>query len=32
MVAAFGVALFLAVAWVNRRTARRLQREIDELG
>jgi hypothetical protein len=31
-IAAFGVALFLTVAWVNRRTARRLQREIDELG
>jgi hypothetical protein len=30
-VAAFGVALFLAVAWINRRTARKLQREIDEL-
>ena len=30
-IVAFGVALFLAVAWVNRRTARKLQREIDEL-
>lgn len=30
-VAAFGVALFLAVAWINRRTARKLQREIDDL-
>ena len=30
-VAAFGVALFLAVAWINRRTARKLQREIDQL-
>ena len=26
-----GVALFLAVVWINRRTARKLQREIDEL-
>ena len=32
LVVALGVALFLGVAWVNRRTARRLQREIDELG
>jgi hypothetical protein len=31
MVAAFGVALFLTVAWINRRTAQRLQREIDQL-
>ena len=31
-IAAFGVALFLTVAWLHRRTARRLQREIDELG
>jgi hypothetical protein len=31
MVVAFGVALFLTVAWVNRRTARRLQHEIDQL-
>lgn len=31
-IAAFGVALFLWAAWVNGRTARRLQREIDELG
>ena len=30
-IAAFGVALFLAVAWINRRTARKLQREIDQL-
>jgi hypothetical protein len=30
-IAAFGVVLFLAVAWFNVRTARRLQREIDEL-
>ena len=29
--AAFGVALFLAVLWINRRTARKLQREVDEL-
>ena len=32
VIAAFGVGLFLAVAWVNARTARRLQSEIDELG
>jgi hypothetical protein len=31
-IAAFGVALFLWAAWVNGRTARKLQREIDELG
>jgi hypothetical protein len=31
-IAVFGVALFLAVAWVNRRTVRKLRREIDELG
>jgi hypothetical protein len=30
-IAAFGVALFLSVAWLNARTARRLQRDIDEL-
>lgn len=30
-IAAFGVALFLAVAWLNRRTARKMQDEIDEL-
>jgi hypothetical protein len=30
-IVAVGVALFLTVAWLNRRTARRLQREIDEL-
>lgn len=30
-VAAFGVALFLGVAWLNNRTARTLQRDIDEL-
>jgi hypothetical protein len=30
-IAACGVALFLAIAWVNYRTARRLQREIEEL-
>ena len=30
-IAAVGVALFLAVAWINRRTARKLQREFDEL-
>jgi hypothetical protein len=28
---AFGVPLFLAVVWINRRTARKLQREADEL-
>ena len=31
-IAAFGVALFLAIAWVHRRTARKLQSEIDLLG
>lgn len=31
-IAAIGVALFLWAAWVNGRTARKLQREIDELG
>ena len=31
-IAAFGIALFFAVAWVNRRTARKLQSEIDLLG
>ena len=31
-VAAFGVALFLTVAWWDKRRARRLQREIEELG
>jgi hypothetical protein len=31
-IAAFGVALFLGVVWLERRTARQLQREIDELG
>jgi hypothetical protein len=31
-IAAFGVLLFLAVAWVHQRNARRLQHEIDELG
>ena len=31
-IAAFGVVLFLWAAWVNGRTARKLQREIDELG
>jgi hypothetical protein len=30
-VAAFGVALFLWAAWLNNRTARKFQREIDEL-
>jgi hypothetical protein len=30
-IAALGVALFLWAAWVNGRTARKLQREIDEL-
>jgi hypothetical protein len=30
-VAVFGVALFVAVAWVNARTARKLQQEIDAL-
>ena len=30
--AAFGVALFVTIAWVARRGARRLQDEIDELG
>jgi hypothetical protein len=30
-IAGFGVALFLGVAWLNTRTARRLQRDIDEL-
>jgi hypothetical protein len=30
-VAAFGVALFLGVAWVNARTARKLQQEIESL-
>lgn len=30
-IAVFAVALFLGVAWVNARTGRRLQREIDEL-
>jgi hypothetical protein len=31
-VAALGVAVFVGVAWVNSRTARKLQREIDTLG
>jgi len=31
-IAAFGVALFLAIAWWHRRTARKLQSEIDLLG
>ena len=31
-IAAFGVALFLGAAWVTRRTGRRLQHEIEELG
>jgi len=31
-IAAFGVALFLGVAWVNMRTARKLRREVDSLG
>jgi hypothetical protein len=30
-IALFGVALFLTVAWVHHRTARRLQHEIDDL-
>ena len=30
-IAVFGVALFLGVAWLNSRTARTLQRDIDEL-
>lgn len=30
-IAMFGVALFLSVAWLNSRTARALQRDIDEL-
>ena len=30
-IAAFGVALFLTVAWVNRRSASRLQEQSDEL-
>jgi hypothetical protein len=32
VIAALGVVLFLGVAWLNTRTARKLQREIDELG
>ena len=31
-IAALGVGFFLALAWLSRRTAQRLQREIDELG
>lgn len=31
-VAASGVAVFIGVAWVNMRTARKLRREIDSLG
>jgi hypothetical protein len=31
MIAAFGAALFVTVAWVTSLTARKLQREIDEL-
>jgi hypothetical protein len=30
--AAFGVALFLGIAWLNAHTARKLQRDIDALG
>lgn len=32
LIAAFGVLLFLTVAWVHKRSARRLQQEIDEIG
>ncbi len=32
VIAALGVVLFLGVAWLNSRTARKLQREVDELG
>ena len=32
VIAVLGVALFLGVAWLNQRTARKLQREIDDLG
>jgi hypothetical protein len=31
-IAVFGVALFLAVAWVHHRRVRKLQQEIEELG
>lgn len=32
VVAALGIAVFVGVAWVNTRTARKLQKEIDTLG
>jgi phosphate/sulfate permease len=31
-IAVFAVALFIGTAWWHKRSARRLQREIDELG
>ena len=32
VLAAFGVAVFVGVAWVNTRTSRKLRRELDSLG
>jgi hypothetical protein len=32
VIVALGIGLFVAVAWVHLRTARKLQREIDDLG